>query len=61
MGSRITRSWFIVVSIKQSYSRIMATTQSASGRPAEDLRGIRVRGGSYQVRVYSGMDPVSGE
>ena len=34
---------------------------SARGRRVEDLRGIRARGGTFQVRVYSGMDPVTGE
>jgi integrase len=39
----------------------VTSTQSASGRRVKDLRGIRARGGSFQVRVYSGTDPVTGE
>jgi hypothetical protein len=28
---------------------------------AKDLRGIRERGQSYQVRVFSGTDPLTGK
>ena len=38
----------------------MTTTKRAGGARPKDLQGIRQRGGTYQVRVYGGRDPVTG-
>jgi integrase len=38
----------------------MAATTSPRRRRTKDLQGIRARGGTYQVRVFGGRDPVTG-
>ena len=39
----------------------MAATKTPRRGRTKDLQGIRQRGGSYQVRVYGGTDPVTGK
>lgn len=39
----------------------MAATKTPRRGRTKDLQGIRLRGGSYQVRVYGGRDPVTGK
>lgn len=34
---------------------------SRSKQPPKDLTGIRQRGGTYQVRLFGGCDPVTGK
>lgn len=39
----------------------MAATKTPRRGRTKDLQGIRLRGASYQVRVYGGRDPVTGK
>jgi hypothetical protein len=39
----------------------MATTTTLRRSRTKELKGIRLRGGSYQVRVYGGRDPETGK
>ncbi|HEY6748832.1 MAG TPA: hypothetical protein VI357_24335 [Mycobacteriales bacterium] len=39
----------------------MAAPTTPRRARAKDLNGIRLRGRSYQVRVFSGIDPLTGK
>jgi hypothetical protein len=49
------------LSNSRPYPVVMAATKSPGRSRTKDLDGIRLRGRSYQVRVYGGRDPQTGK
>jgi integrase len=49
------------LSMERPYARLMAAPTTARRPRPKDLRGIRQRGQTYQVRVFSGTDPLTGK
>jgi integrase len=49
------------LSMDTSYPRSMAQQTTPRQSRGKDLQGIRQRGRSYQVRVFSGTDPLTGK
>jgi len=49
------------LSMLRPYARLMAVSTTPRRPRAKDLRGIRQRGQSYQVRVFGGIHPLTGK
>ena len=50
-----------ILSNSQPYARHMAATKTPRRNRTKDFQGIRLRGGSYQIRVYGGRDTETGK
>jgi integrase len=49
------------LSMLRPYGGLMAVSTTSRRLRAKELRGIRQRGQSYQVRVFGGIDPLTGK